>query len=100
MIRSSRLTSYIYIVIAIVSLWNAGCSGKSANFNAVTLTADKPLIIAQGTVVHITATVANDTANAGVTWTAPAHGTLSAMTKRQSRIRRRRLQLVSPLATR
>ena len=45
------------------------------------LSADKPSTIAQGTVVHIIATVTNDTSNAGVTWTAPAHGALSAETK-------------------
>ncbi len=77
----ARLSSFIFIVTAIVCLWSAGCSSSPSNFNTVVLTPDKPLLIAQGTVVHITASVTNDTTSAGVTWTAPAHGALSAMTK-------------------
>ncbi len=80
MMGSARLTSFTYIFMGIVCMWTMGCSSKPANSNAVTLTADKPSTITQGTVVHITAVVANDTSNAGVTWNTPAHGTLSSIT--------------------
>jgi hypothetical protein len=78
--KRARLSPFIFIVTALGCLFNASCSSTPSNFHSVALTPDKPLVIAQGTVVHITATVANDSSAAGVTWTAPAHGTLSAIT--------------------
>ena len=81
MIRSARLSSFIYFIAAILCICNAACSSNPSNFNSVVLTGDKPSTIAQGAVVHITATVTNDSSMAGVTWTAPAHGTLSSITK-------------------
>ena len=80
MARRARLNPFIYMVAAIGCLFNASCSSTPSNFNSVMLSADKPSTIAQGTVVHIIATVTNDTSNAGVTWTAPADGVLSAET--------------------
>src|SRR5579863_8482173 len=56
----------------------SGCSGKSGI--SVTLSPSTTPTINQGASQSITATVANDTANAGVTWTLSGVGTLSDQT--------------------
>jgi hypothetical protein len=54
-------------------LLDAGCSGTRVH--SVVLTPNTPQTISQGRTLPITATVSNDTSNAGVTWSlAPAMG--------------------------
>jgi Putative Ig domain len=67
--------------VIICTLFLPGCSGKSAI--TVTLSPSSTATINQGQTVTITATVANDSTNAGVTWSLASGGvgTLSGQTK-------------------
>ncbi len=57
-----------------------GCSGAPASFNKVTLSTANPTIL-QGSTSLISASVANDTNNGGVTWTLSGVGSLTNATK-------------------
>jgi len=68
----------------IATIFVAGCGGGSSPTNnpisvAITSPASAPTI-QQGLTVNITASVANDSANKGVTWSLTGQGTLSAQT--------------------
>lgn len=72
--------SLLFCMLMTVCFGNAGCTGTPAKFHEVLLNPSAPQIVGSGTALPISATVLNDTSGAGVTWTAPAHGSLSAMT--------------------
>ena len=67
--------------VLICTLFLPGCSGKSAI--TITLSPTTAITINQGQTAVITATVANDSTNSGVTWSlgSGAMGTLSQQTK-------------------
>lgn len=67
--------------IALVGcLGNAACTGTPPLFHQVTLNPKGPITIGSGGTQAITASVLNDSSGAGVNWTPPAHGTLTAVT--------------------
>lgn len=76
--RAGLCLSYVFLIAA--CLCGAGCQGAPSDFNQVTLTTATPTI-AQGATALVAATVANDTSNAGVSWTLSGPGTLTASTK-------------------
>jgi len=72
-----------YLFLAVACIYGAGCNGCNgapSNFNQVTLSAAKATI-SQGSTTVITATVANDTSNSGVSWTLTGVGSLTGATK-------------------
>lgn len=72
--------SLISCLVILACLQSAGCTGTPALFHAVVLTPSAAQTIGTGATLPITAAVSNDTSGAGVTWTPPANGTLSAVT--------------------
>jgi hypothetical protein len=58
----------------------AGCIGTPTRFHAVVLSPSVAQSIDQGGTLNISATVLNDTSNAGVTWSVTGGGTMSATT--------------------
>ena len=80
-----KFLSCAFICFACVAaIFVAGCGGGSStpkNPISVTITSPAaPPTIQQGQTVNITASVANDSANKGVTWSLSGQGTLSAQT--------------------
>lgn len=72
---------WVLLCIAVIGcLGNAACTGTPTLFNQVTLTPKGPITLGSGGAQLITASVLNDSSGAGVTWTSPAHGTLSGAT--------------------
>lgn len=68
--RRSQLT-----VCVLLLSFLAGCMGSPTPSNSVMLTPDTPQIVAQGKSLQMSATVSNDSSNAGVTWSLnPANG--------------------------
>ncbi len=61
-------------------LANVACTGTPPSFHMVMLTPKGPIALASGGSQVITAQVLNDSSGAGVTWTSPVHGTLTAVT--------------------
>jgi Putative Ig domain len=79
--RAGLYLSYFFLIAACVYGGGCnGCAGAPSNFNKVTLVATNPVILEGGTTV-ITAMVANDTSNSGVSWTLAGVGALSGPTK-------------------
>ncbi len=80
----SRLGLVAAVVICVLGAF--GCSGNSKSTPAKTVTvaiANKPASVTAGTTMTFTATVTNDTADEGVTWTitpASGDGTISTTT--------------------
>jgi len=76
-----RASYWLAFCLAMVAcLANAACTGTPSSFHMVTLTPKGPIAVASGGTQVITAQVPNDSSGAGVTWTSPAHGTLTAVT--------------------
>jgi len=59
---------------------SAACTGTPPTFNQVMLTPNGPITLGSSGTQTINAAVLNDTSGAGVTWSTPAHGTLSNIT--------------------
>ncbi|HEY6465968.1 MAG TPA: putative Ig domain-containing protein [Candidatus Acidoferrales bacterium] len=79
--RAGLYLGYVFLFVACVYGGGCnGCTGAPSNFNQVTLQASRTSIPQDGTVV-ITATVANDTSNSGVSWTLSGIGSLSGSSK-------------------
>jgi hypothetical protein len=70
----------IFCLVIIACLGAASCTGTPPLFHQVMLNPKGPITIGSGGTQPITASVANDTSAAGVTWTAPTHGTLTGIT--------------------
>jgi hypothetical protein len=76
-----RAGSWLLFCLAMVAcLADAGCTGTPPTFHMVTLTPKGPITVASGGTQVITAQVLNDATQAGVNWTFPVHGTLTAVT--------------------
>ncbi len=78
--RKLRVLSSFVVGILVWAMVFAGCSGGS-NSLTITLTPASGQSLNPGDTATITATVANDSTNAGVTWTLSGPGTLSDNTK-------------------
>jgi Putative Ig domain len=71
---------FCMMIVGFGSIGCDGCAGTPPNFNEVVLNPSGTRIVGSGTALPISAKVLNDTSGAGVTWTPPTHGTLSAVT--------------------
>jgi Putative Ig domain len=79
-LRKLRVLSSVVVGILVWAMVFAGCSGGS-NSLTITLTPASGQSLNPGDTATITATVANDSTNGGVTWTLSGPGTLSDNTK-------------------
>jgi hypothetical protein len=70
----------VFCLALFACLADAACTGTPPTFHMVTLTPKGPITVASGGTQVVTAQVLNDTSGAGVNWTTPAHGTLTAVT--------------------
>lgn len=72
----SRASLFVFVgIVVFSSLVYEGCTGTPASFHLVGLSPNTSQTIGQGQTLAITAQVANDSSNAGVTWTlTPATG--------------------------
>jgi hypothetical protein len=64
----------------VACLADAACTGTPPSFHMVTITPKGPISVASGGTQAMSAQVLNDASGAGVNWTPPVHGTLSAVT--------------------
>jgi hypothetical protein len=72
---------WLVLCLAMVAcLADVGCTGTPPSFHMVTITPKGPVVVASGGTQTLTAQVLNDTSGAGVNWTPPVHGTLTAVT--------------------
>ncbi len=71
---------FLFCLLIVVCLVNAGCTGTPPLFNQVILDPSGKITVTSGAALPITASVLNDTSSAGVTWTPPTNGSLAAMT--------------------
>lgn len=79
--RAGLYLGYLFLFAACVYGGGCnGCAGAPANFNKVTLATSSPVILQGGTAL-VTATVSNDTTNAGVSWTLTGGGSLTGAAK-------------------
>lgn len=74
----ARFRTHLFAFALVCAATLVGCSGKSGI--GITLSPSTTPTISQGQTQTITATVSNDSANAGVTWTLSGPGTLSNQT--------------------
>ena len=70
----------VFCLAIVACLADAACTGTPPSFHMVTLTPKGPVSVASGGTQAITAQVLNDSSGAGVNWTSPVHGTLTAVT--------------------
>jgi len=76
-----RAVCWFVLCLAMVAcVMDAACTGTPPLFHQITFNPPGPLVIASGGTQLISASVANDSSGAGVTWTQPAHGTLTGIT--------------------
>lgn len=79
--RAGLYLGYVFLFVACIYGGGCnGCTGAPSNFNQVTLKANLTTI-SQGGMTAITATVANDTSNSGVSWTLSGVGSLTGASK-------------------
>jgi len=79
--RAGLYLGYVFLFAACVYGGGCnGCQGSPANFNEVSLVTTSAIIL-QGGTATITASVAHDTGNGGVSWTLSGSGTLTGSTK-------------------
>jgi hypothetical protein len=71
---------FLVVLVVLVLIGNAACTGTPPLFHKVSLAPSGTVTVGSGQMLPISASVANDTSAAGVTWTPPAHGTLTAVT--------------------
>ncbi len=79
--RAGLYLGYVFLFAACVYGGGCnGCQGAPSNYNEVSLVTATPIIL-QGGTAAITATVANDANNGGVSWTLSGSGALAGATK-------------------
>lgn len=79
--RAGLYLGYLFLAVACVYGGGCnGCTGAPSDFNKVTLNTATPAVSQGGTAV-ITATVANDASNSGVSWTLSGVGSLTGAGK-------------------
>jgi hypothetical protein len=79
--RAGLYLGYLFLFAACVYGGGCnGCAGAPSNFNKVSLATANPTVLQGGTTL-VTATVANDTSNSGVSWTLTGAGSLTGASK-------------------